>query len=163
MPKFTYLFRLTAISALIFAMPAMAQEYVHGNGALEIFDGEGLSNSPTWVKVWVFIMLATFASGLLFIWKRAEARLAVGGFLLGMGALSVLTGPLGLLPFSGLIAAVHIVFWSPALIALLSRRTFLKERSLYGFWTGLMTVVILFSFVFDIRDAFIYFRHIAGI
>lgn len=163
MPKSTYYFRLTAISALIFAMPAMAQEYAHGNGALEIFDGEGLSNSPSWVKVWVIIMLATFASGLLFIFKRLEARLAVGGFLLGMGAMTILTGPLGLLPFSGLIAAIHIVFWSPALLALLSRRTFLKERSLYGLWTGLMTVVILFSFVFDIRDAFIYLRHVAGV
>ena len=140
----------------------LAQEVAHGNGALEIFDAEGQANSPTWVKIWIVIMLASFASGLLFVWKRIEARWVVGGFLLGLGLLAILTELMGLVPLSGLIALIHLIFWTPGLIILLRRRTFLSERSLYGVWTGLMTLVILFSFLFDIRDTVIYIYYITS-
>ncbi len=152
---------LTAgFAMIVIAMGATAQDMAHGNGALEIFDSEGQANSPRWVMAWIMIMLATFAAGLLFVWKRYEARWVVGGLILGFVALGILTGPLGVVPLSGFIALIHLIFWTPGLIVLLRRRTFLKERSVYGVWTGLMTVVILFSFVFDIRDAAIYIDHL---
>jgi len=57
---------------------------------------------------------------------------------------------------------MHVIFWTPGLVMLLRKRTFLKEKSLYGVWTGLMTGVIVFSFIFDIRDSVIYLDHMAG-
>lgn len=152
---------LAAIS-LLAAMPAFGQEIAHGNGALELFDAEGQANSPTWVKIWLPIMLGTFALGLVFVWKRIEARWVVGCVIAGFVAMAILFGGLGMPQLSGFIALMHLVFWTPALVVLLRRRTFLKERSLYGAWTGLVTAVILFSFIFDIRDAAIYLDHISG-
>ncbi|MEM7661686.1 MAG: hypothetical protein AAF292_05515 [Pseudomonadota bacterium] len=154
---------LSVSTAAFIAFSATAQEYTHGNGALELFDSEGIANSPTWVRIWIIFMLASFAAGLLFVRRRIEARMVVGGFVLGMLALMVLQGAFGLPPISGFIALIHLIAWTPGLIVLLRRRTFLKERSLYGAWTGLITAVILFSFVFDIRDAAIYLDHIAGV
>ncbi|MEM9669294.1 MAG: hypothetical protein AAF950_10255 [Pseudomonadota bacterium] len=161
----TKIFRyLAAITMILLAASATAsaQEYTHGNGALELFDNEGVANSPAWVRAWVFIMLGAFALGLLFVWKRLEARVVVGGFILGIVSMILLQSAFGIPPLSGFIALMHLIFWTPGLILLLQRRTFLSERSLYGAWTGLMTFVILFSFVFDIRDAAIYLDHIAG-
>ncbi|MEL7130194.1 MAG: hypothetical protein AAGK23_11665 [Pseudomonadota bacterium] len=147
----------------VLAASASAQDFGHGNGALELFDTEGQANSPTWVMVWVAFMLATFAAGLFFVRKRIEARWAVGGFILGILCMALLVQGIGLPPLSGFIALIHLVFWTPALILLVQRRTFLKERSLYGAWTAIMTGVILFSFVFDIRDAAIYLDYVLGI
>ena len=66
------------------------------------------------------------------------------------------------MPLSGLIALLHVVFWSPALYLLLTRRPFMKERSAYAVWSALATLVILFSFVFDVPGAAIYLDHIFG-
>jgi len=68
---------------------------------------------------------------------------------------------MGLLTLSGLVALTHLIFWSPALFVLLKHRTFLKQRSVYAGWCGLVVVIII-SFVFDVRDAVIYLRHLAA-
>ena len=151
--------------ALILSGTAGAEEYAKGHGALQVFDDEGIANSPPWVQAWIFyVMLPTFALGLIFVWWRPIARFAVGGFLCSM----LLGGPifqaLGLPYLSGAIAIAHIVFWSPALMLLLIWRPFLDGAEALGYrlWSALMTFVILFSFVFDIRDAAIYIDHVAG-
>jgi len=140
--------------------PALAQDIAHGNGALEIFDGEGIANSPTWVKAWIGFMMGTFLVGLVFAIKHVQARWVMGFILAGFGTMSVLTNGMGMLAFSGLIALIHIIFWIPALSILLKNRTFSKESTKFARWTGVITFVILFSFIFDIRDAAIYLDHI---
>lgn len=154
---------LISLFAVAVALPVAAQEYSHGNGALELFDAEGQANAPAWVKVWLPIMLGTFVASLVFVWKRVEARWVAGGVIAGFVTMGVLVGAFGVPQLSGFIAVIHLVFWTPALIVLLRRRTFLKERSIYAGWTGLVTFVILFSFVFDIRDAAIYADHMLGL
>ena len=139
---------------------AWAQQLGHGNGALQIFDAKGMENSPRWVQIWVYIMLASFVASLFFVRRHVEARWVAGGFFLGMAAMQLLLGYFKIPPYSGLIASFHLVFWLPALHVLLRRRPFLKSRSLYSWWTGLITFVIAFSFVFDIRDAFLYWQNL---
>ena len=153
---------LLSLGALACAVPALAQEYQSGHGALQIWDEAAQSAAPQWVQVWLIILIGSFALGLLFVWKRVIARWVVGGFIAMIGTMIILTGPLGLPSLSGMIALVHIIFWSPALYLLLTRRPFLKERSFYGAWSALITAVILFSFVFDVRDTAIYLDHILG-
>ena len=161
----------TAAAALalgaIMATPALAAaagEYVSGHGALEVFDGAAFETTPTWVKVWLGIMLVTFASSIVFVRRHVIARWAFGGFL----ASFFLNGPLfqllGLPVLSGSIAIAHLLFWTPVLVLLLKHRPFLEpdEPRAYRFWSGAMTFVILFSFVFDIRDAVIYVGHVMG-
>lgn len=147
------------IIGLLMANTVLAQTYEAGHQALQIWNAEGMSNTPIAVKVWVFFMLTTFVVGLAFVWKRVEARWAVGGFILGLVFTKLITSLLGLLPLSGLVALAHLIFWSPALYLLLTRRTFLKERSFYAFWCAWVSIVITISFVFDIRDAVIYIMH----
>ena len=144
---------------------ASAQEYGKGNGALEYFDAEGIAASPQWVQIWIFIMLGTFALGLVFVWWRPIARWAVGGILASLLLGEFPFTALGLPYLSGAIAIAHIVCWSPALYLLLTQRPFLKAGEAVGFrlWCGAMTAVILFSFVFDLRDAAIYIDHFSGL
>lgn len=141
-----------------------ADDFAKGHGALEVFDGEGISAAPLWVKVWVGFMMLMFASGLIFVKSHAEARWASGGFLAGAVSGGYIFAALGLPFLSGALAIVHLLFWSPALFLLLSRRPFLNEEKSMPFriWAALMTATIIFSFIFDIRDAYIYISHFSG-
>jgi len=139
---------------------AIAAEYTPGHQPLELWNAEGQANAPAWIGIWLNILLAVFALGLLFVWRRIEARWVVGGFLATIPTAIFLTEGLGVAPLSGLFALMHVVFWSPALYILLKRRPFLKEQSFYGLWSAAITAVITFSFIFDIPDSFIYLDHI---
>lgn len=154
---------ITTLICVGVAFPGYAQDALHGNGALQIFDAEGMANSPQWVMGWIAFMLATFVVGLIFAFQRKEARLIMAFIVGGFIALAILTRGLGFAEISGLIALFHLIFWTPALIILLRNRWFLKESSWFGRWTGVLTFVIMFSFIFDIRDAAIYVDHIAGL
>ncbi|MEO1035124.1 MAG: hypothetical protein AAFX44_06140 [Pseudomonadota bacterium] len=159
-------FIATAVVALatVSFSTAHATEFESGHGALQVFDADGMASMPLWVKVWLAIMLGTFASGLLFVWRQPLARWAVGGILTSFFVTPWIFRALELPYLSGAIAIGHIVFWTPALLLLLLRRPFSNAREGRWFraWSGAMTAVILFSFVFDIRDAAIYIEHFAG-
>ncbi len=154
---------MTAVLVFCPGSSAWAQTYEHGHGALQVFDAEGQANAPRWVRIWILIMATTFALGLLFVWRRVEARWAVGGMLVMLASFFVIIRYTDIPFLSGLIALHHLVLWSPALYLLLTRRPFLKERSLYAIWSAAMTAVILISFIFDTRDAAIYLAHITGL
>ena len=159
-----YLWLLCAGAAAAPAV-AMAQTYQPGNGALQMWGPEGIAASPLWVQYWLYVMMATFVIGLLFaiIRQRLEAIVLSAGVLLSIFGGRFLADQMGWAYLSGYVALAHLICWSPALYLLLSRRTFLKERSLYAVWAGAATAVVLFSFVFDIRDAAIYLDHILGL
>lgn len=156
---------LSAILAIALFWPEISYaKPAAGNGALELWNQQGIANSPQWVQYWLIIMISSFALGLLFIWNRIEARCVVGGLIIGLlFSKFILENVMGLLPLSGLVALVHLIFWSPALYLLLKNRPFTKEKSLFALWSGWITLVILFSFIFDIRDTVIYLDYMLGL
>ena len=158
-----YRFRwlLIVFVTIFFGLEAYGADYPRGHQALEIFDSEGMQAAPRWVMVWIVIMLASFAASLLFVWRHTVARWVLGCFVAGMIALAISDKLLGVAQLSGFIALIHLVFWSPALYQLLTKRPFLAEKmTSFSVWSGWMAAVILFSFVFDIRDATIYLNHL---
>lgn len=154
---------LAAVLATVLVVGAVAAaEYPSGYKALETFDEKAMENLPAHIHYWLNAMLAAFAAGLAFVWHRPVARWVVGGFLATILIAGFLVPALGLQPLSGLFALVHLICWTPGLILLLRERAFLKGLSLYGVWAGVITAVILISFVFDVRDAGIYLAHMLG-
>ena len=154
---------ILCFGALLLNVPAMAQSLTHGNGSLEVFDAQGYDNSPLWVRIWIFILIATLASSMFFIKNHSEARWVAAGAVAGFVAVFIVTGVLGVQPISAYLALVHLIFWTPALIILLKRRLFLKDTTLYARWTGWVSFVILFSFIFDIRDVGVFGFHLLGV
>lgn len=136
-------------------------QYAAGHGALNVFNGEGFLSTPTWVQAWLVLLLGTFITGFYFAWKLPVARWAVVGFILSMTMGHTVFNLLNLPFLGGSIAIMHIVCWSPALLVLLLKRPFLNadEKSSFRIWSALMTSVLIFSFVFDIRDAMTYINH----
>ncbi len=158
MPNKRIFYFLSVFFALI--ANANAVDYPKGHQALEVFDAQGMEATPQWVMFWIIFMVANFAAGLFFIRRHPIARWVVGSFIAGMLALSI-SEVLGIVQLSGFIALLHLVFWSPALYQLLTKRPFLtKKRTVFSIWSAVITLVILLSFVFDIRDSIIYLNHI---
>ena len=96
----------------------------------------------------------------IFVKNHVEARWLTGGFVAGILFSKLVLPEFDVVPLSGLSSLVHVVFWTPALVLLFKNRPFTKGLSVYNLWAGLATACILFSFVFDIKDAFIYVAHI---
>lgn len=147
---------------LLIPWVAMAQDYQHGHNALQIFDAQGMDNTPRPVMIWISFMGLAFSAGLFFVRRHVIARWVVGCFVAGIVFAMGIAPIVGILPLSGFIALCHLVFWSPALYLLLKERPFIGQQTPYAIWSGVMTAVILLSFVFDIRDAYIYLTHSFG-
>jgi hypothetical protein len=94
--------------------------------------------------------------------RKPIARWATGGFVAGAVLGGFIFSALGLPFLGGSISIVHIVFWAPAFILLVTRRPFLDETegTFYRVWSATMTSAMLFSFTFDFRDAYIYISHL---
>ncbi|MHA2937886.1 hypothetical protein ACXJY6_06270 [Vibrio sp. RC27] len=157
----------TSVFLLLLSSAAFGveREYVIGHEALDIFGAEALAFTPMWVKVWLIFLLGTFVAGIFFVRQHHLARWVVGGFVISMTTGHSIYSALDLPFLGGGIAIMHLVCWSPALILLLLKRPYFDVNESTGFriWAGLITGFIIFSFIFDIRDAAIYINHINGL
>ncbi len=57
---------------------------------------------------------------------------------------------------AGLVSLLHVIFWTPGLIALLSNQSDIRVNSAYGVWASLMLFVYAVAFTFDIRDGLVW-------
>jgi len=97
---------------------------------------------------------------LFFVRRHAIARWVISGLVLGVIAMQVVSALFSIPLYSGYLATFHLLFWSSALYMLLKHRPFLAVKTPFAIWSGVMTAVLIFSFVFDIRDSFNYLKHI---
>lgn len=157
--KLSYKFMLPSLAFLFFSGAGFAQEFEHGNQAMQLFDAEGFFNSPLWVQVWVGFMVTWFMGGLFFVKSHSIARWVTGGMVAGLICSPIIATIFGIPNYSAYIALIHLIFWTPGLFKLLIHRPFVAKPSAYSIWSGVITLVICFSFIFDIRDAVIFLQH----
>lgn len=142
---------------------AALQQYEYGNLALEIWGAKGRYASPLWVHIWVCFILFMGLTSIPFMRKHTEARWAGGGILIATVFFSLILLPiLPIIQLGGMFAIMHFILWTPGLYLLLKNRPFFKETGLFALWSGAATFTILFSYIFDVRDASIYIPHIWG-
>ncbi len=108
---------------------------------------------PDWVNMWMNFMGLVFGTGLLFVFTRWGARLALGMMLfLNVPASAFVTDVTGNIDW---ISVVHLVLWTPVLYYLLSRDVFgpnANPRSFYGVWAIAMSATMAISLAFDSWD-----------
>jgi len=142
----------------------IGQTLVPGNLPLQLWGGfmggEGLANSPTWVQNFLYFLLAMALVSIVFMPRRLEARWAGGGLLAGVFNTFWVIPYLPIVSLGGMYAVMHFVLWIPGYYLLLRNRPFMKGWSVYGIWCGLVTGIITFSFVFDVRDTSIYVSYV---
>lgn len=132
-----------------------------GHAALQVWGNHAMANAPISLKIWLGIMALSFLSGLLFCLRHSPPRWCLLGFGSGLLASKLIAPLLGVTTYSGFVACLHLLFWSPGLfLLLLEIKNGHKESfsSFYRTWRYQMIAVISISFIFDLRDAAIYLR-----
>ncbi len=156
---------LAMMSPLAFSSVAFgAQDYAKGHRSLEIFEMQETFTSPTvptWVKIWLVLLMGSFAVGLFFIRRHSVARWTTIGFVLSSFFFGTFNQILGFPMLGGSLAMMHLIFWTPALIILLKEKPFNNPHKPRPFrvWSGAITAAILFSFMFDIIETYTYLKH----
>ena len=115
-------------AATLFAGPVFAQDYPSGAGALEVFDAQARASLPPALKIWLMLLLGTFAASIIFVWKKPVARWAFGGLLAAMLAGGPVFSALGWPMLGGGIALWHLVCWTPVLVVLLVKASVLESE-----------------------------------
>ncbi|MFK5978020.1 MAG: hypothetical protein QM488_03935 [Rhizobiaceae bacterium] len=113
---------------------------------------------PLGVSIWVNWMGALFMLAFVFAFKHKAARFALFTFfvLTIMGAMIAvwLTGSIHW------IALVHLIVWPPLLVHLINREIRndgFEPKSFYGVWVILLTITMVVSLLFDLRDVVLVF------
>ena len=135
-------------------------DYQKGHHALQIFE---MGESPRNLKIWIFASIAWILFGLFFAWHYSIARWVVGCWVAGVMSLVAANYIFKSVLFrlSGFLALTHVVFWSPSLYMLLTERPFLaSDVTPYSIWSGGVTAIFLFSYIFDIPYSFVYLKHV---
>lgn len=108
---------------------------------------------PDWVNIWMQWMSLVFATGLLFVFTRWGARLAIGMMLfLNVPASTFVTDLTGNIDW---ISVVHLILWTPVLYYLVTRDVIgptANRRSFYGVWAMVMSTTMAISLAFDSWD-----------
>lgn len=113
---------------------------------------------PPGVRLWTAWMMAVFFFAAIFVRRDEDARLVLGSFILTMAVAMLFFWTTGTVK---MIAAAHLLVWTPLLVYLLKTRlgsTSFKAQSPAGTWLIVLTVTITISLVFDAREAAIFLR-----
>ena len=121
-----------------------------GLEATSPWNSRSIQQVPVWLKIWLAgIVGPTFYLSLLFVWRHGPARWVLGAFLVSHIPIFFDLGPITV----GFVGWLHLVCWTPALLALTRERPGLSLASPYGLWVNVAVFVLFVSLVFDAISA----------
>lgn len=144
-------FVLVAIVGIFLAVTGIG-----GSPALELWNNEARLSLPTWLAVWLGFLALTFVASILFAWRYPAARWVLAGFIGSHVAVVLIESTDGMVLRAGLVSLLHVIFWTPGLIALIAYRDAIKPPTPYGIWASALLFVYAVAFIFDIRDAIVW-------
>lgn len=129
-----------------------------------VWTEEARASLPQWVQTWIIFMLVALLSGLIFAKDHVAARWVVGAVVVSHLASAFFLFVLGPETLKvGIIAINHVVFWTPAAIFLALRGAPKTKAILYSCWRYVALLVLIFSLIFDFRDAAIFILGSTGV
>jgi hypothetical protein len=118
---------------------------------------EAIATEPTWLQLWVLVLVVTNLVALLFVVGRRDGR-----FHVRYESIAILVSFFAAGAFMGwiyeqagyvrLLGLAHLVFWTPAWVWILSRRRQIGTADLFGKYVHLYLGVAGLSLVIDAID-----------
>lgn len=156
----------TKLGLLFFLVAAtgafLAFTGIGGSPALGVWDDNARSAKSTSMMIWLGFLALTFFASAIFVWNHAPARWVLAGFIASHVAAAPIENSEDMVLRAGLVSLLHLVFWTPGLVALLSNQPDIKPTSAYGIWASILLFVYAVAFTFDIRDAIVWLLFMAG-
>ena len=129
--------------------------------ALLVWNNESRLSLPLLPMAWLAILVTVSLASTFFVHKHAAARWVLGGFV--VSHLIVFTLPV-LTTFTvrrGFVSLLHVVCWTPGVIATIADFQGREESTAYAVWSYGLIAVTSISFLFDMRDACTYLYYVA--
>lgn len=129
--------------------------------ALEEWNNVSRDALPIPVKVWLGLMMLNNISALFFLKNHVAARWVFAGFVVSHGIVMLMWSQ-SIVVMAGLVALLHIIFWTPGIIAIWYRRSEMLGLTPYRFWSTFVLIFYSGSMFFDVPDAVNYIIHLLG-
>jgi len=126
--------------------------------------GEAIATEPSWLQLWVLVLVVTNLAGILFVfgkdeggWKvRAEPIGILVSFFVAAAIMNWMYGEFGYVRLLGL---AHLIAWLPVYVWIVSRRNGIGWQSVFGKYIHTYLVVAGVSLVIDLIDVI---RYLSG-
>lgn len=156
--KLGLLFCLVTVTGIFLATTG-----VGGSPALELWNNDTRTSLPLWLMIWLGFLALTFLSSVAFAWNHVPARWVLASFVGSHVATIAIENTEGMVLRAGLVSLLHVVFWTPGLVSLLSNQSDIRFNSAYGIWASILLFVYAVAFTFDIRDGIVWLLFMVGV
>ena len=118
---------------------------------------------PPHVQMWMVWLLLIGTSALILAYWFREARYVAMAYVGAFAAGFVAAATMGAENYVyGTISVLHALFWTPAVVAIYSRREGIAFKSLYGAWLIAALTTMVLSLIVDWKDAISYLLLVFG-
>jgi hypothetical protein len=129
--------------------------------AMLVWNNQARLSLPRGLAVWLgFLVVVCLGSG-WFVREFAAARWVLGGFVVSHGVVFLLPVVTRFTMRRGFVSLMHVVCWSPGMIATIADAEGRQADAVYAGWSYVLIAVVSISFVFDLRDAGTYLYWLA--
>jgi hypothetical protein len=123
--------------------------------------GEAIATEPSWLQLWVLVLVVTNLAGILFVigkdengWKvRAEPIAILISFFVAAAIMNWMYGEFGYVRLLGL---AHLIAWLPVYAWIVTRRSGIGFQGVFGKYIHLYLVVAGASLIIDLIDVIRY-------
>ena len=109
----------------------------------------GFENMHVGWQAWIYWMMAINTASIVFVKNHVPARVVLVVWLLNAGTMMAVAEFTG---FTRILGLVHVVYWSPLLVYLVSQIRSTNEKNLYSRWTVTLVTTIGASLILDYID-----------
>lgn len=125
---------------------------------------EAIALQPTWLRVWINILVVTHLASVVFFLRRIEGKWRIQieaiaiftSFFLGAALMEFLYQEYG---YARILGLAHLIFWAPVFCWVLIRRTAISQGFLWSKYVIAYLVIAGASLIVDVIDVV---RHVAG-
>ena len=117
---------------------------------------EGILSMPIGWMLWVMWMMALNTASMFFCLKNMEARFVLAAWIPNGIFMTLLAEYAG---YTRILGLSHMIFWTPLVIYLFTRRKNFEWATIYGKWLYILLVTNVASLVIDYIDVI---RYILG-
>ncbi|MEO2031476.1 MAG: hypothetical protein ABGZ35_05275, partial [Planctomycetaceae bacterium] len=128
------------------------------NGLL-VWNKAARMSLPPALLLWLSLLVLVSLCSVFFIRSFSPARWFLGGFVVSHLVVFLLPVIVSFTMRRGFVSLVHLICWTPGLIAIIVDIKGRQDSNPYEIWSYALITIISISFLFDLRDAttFLYF------
>jgi hypothetical protein len=135
-----------------------------GESSIPATLGEAIATEPSWLQLWVLVLVVTNLAGILFVfgkdaggWKvRAEPIGILISFFVAAAIMNWMYGEFG---YVRLLGSAHLIAWLPVYAWIVTRRRRIGLQSVFGKYIHTYLVVAGVSLIVDLIDVI---RYLSG-